>query len=174
MTFTNEQIPMDVLPSIEDVTYEKLDAKYQRISLVQASILSIILVIAYGIAAVFEPALLSVLYLVLFLTSWLLFSVFYLAAAYFAYEKAGVALRERDILYKSGIFFHDVEAVPFNRIQHCELSQGPLERYFGLSSVSVFTAGGSSSDVVIEGLSREKAIRLKNYILRNAAIDEEE
>jgi len=174
MTFTNEQILTESLPSIEDVTYEKLDAKYRRMSLVQAAVLSAILVIAYGIAAVFEPVLLRVLYLVLFLTAWLVFSVFYLAAAYFAYEKAGLALRERDILYKSGILFQGVEAVPFNRIQHCELSQGPLERYFGLSSVSVFTAGGSSSDVVIEGLSRERAIRLKNYILRNAAIDEEE
>jgi len=174
MTFTNEQILTESLPSIEDVTYEKLDAKYRRMSLVQAAVLSAILVIAYGIAAVFEPVLLRVLYLVLFLTAWLVFSVFYLAAAYFAYEKAGLALRERDILYKSGILFQGVEAVPFNRIQHCEFSQGPLERYFGLSSVSVFTAGGSSSDVVIEGLSRERAIRLKNYILRNAAIDEEE
>jgi membrane protein YdbS with pleckstrin-like domain len=174
MTFTNEQIHTDALPSIEDVTYEKLDAKYRLMSLVQAAVLSAILLIAYGTAAFFEPVLLRVLYLVLFLSAWLVFSVFYAAAAYFAYEKAGVALRERDILYKSGIFFQDVEAVPFNRIQHCELSQGPLERYFGLSSVSVFTAGGSSSDVVIEGLSREKAIRLKNYILRNAAIDEEE
>ena len=174
MTFTNEQILTEALPTIEDVTYEKLDAKYRRMSLVQAAVLSAILVIAYGITAVFEPVLLRVLYLVLFLTAWLVLSVFYLAAAYFAYEKAGLALRERDILYKSGILFQGVEAVPFNRIQHCELSQGPLERYFGLSSVSVFTAGGSSNDVVIEGLSRERAIRLKNYILRNAAIDEEE
>jgi membrane protein YdbS with pleckstrin-like domain len=174
MTFTNEQILTDALPSIEEVTYEKLDARYRRMSLLQGGIFSVILLIAYGIAAFFEPVMLRVLYLVLFLSAWLVFSVIYLAAAYYAYEKAGVALRQRDLLYKSGIFFQDVEAVPFNRIQHCELSQGPLERFFGLSSVSVFTAGGSSRDVVIEGLSREKAIRLKNYILRNAAIDEEE
>jgi membrane protein YdbS with pleckstrin-like domain len=174
MIFTNEQIHTAKLPSLDEVEFEKLDPAHRRMSLMQSGFLSLGLCIAYFIGSAFESMLFQTFYLSIFLTTWVLFSVMNLTLSYYGHEKAGFALRERDVLYKSGIFFQEVQAVPFTRIQHCELSQGPLERYFGLSSVSVFTAGGSSSDLEIEGLSREKAILLKNYILRNAAIDEEE
>ena len=174
MIFTNEQVNTNTLPSMDDVHYEKLDPAHRRMSLMQSGLLSLGLCIAYFVGSAFEPTLLQALYLSIFLTTWGLLSAFNAAIAFYGHEKAGFALREWDILYKSGIFFQEVQAVPYNRIQHCEVSQGPLERYFGLSSVSVFTAGGSNSDVVIEGLSREKATMVKDYILRNAANDEDE
>lgn len=174
MIFTNEQIHTAALPSLDEVEFEKLDPAHRRMSLMQSGLFSVALIIAYFVGSAFESVLLQTLYLGIFLSTWILFSVSNLMLSYYSHEKAGYALRERDVLCKSGIFFQEVQAVPFSRIQHCELSQGPLERYFRLSSVSVFTAGGSSSDMEIQGLSREKAILLKNYILRNAAIDEEE
>ena len=45
---------------------------------------------------------------------------------------------------------------------------------FKLSSLKVFTAGGESSDLVIPGLLPEDAHRLKDFVLKNSELKEEE
>ena len=55
-------------------------------------------------------------------------------------------------------------SVPFNRIQHTEVTQGPLGRLFDLAKVKVYTAGGSSSDITIVGLNEKNAHQLKDHI----------
>ncbi len=74
------------------------------------------------------------------------------------------ALRELDISYKKGWIFYSHVTVPFNRVQHSEISQGPVDRYFGLVTLHIYTAGGSSSDLSIPGLPREEAQRLRDFI----------
>ncbi|MGB4960930.1 MAG: PH domain-containing protein, partial [Saprospiraceae bacterium] len=86
----------------------------------------------------------------------------------------GYALRERDILFKSGVFFRSVIVIPFNRVQHCEIEQGPINRFFDLAVLSLYTAGGSSSDLKIPGLTMRMANNLKSFITDKVAIDEEE
>lgn len=82
-----------------------------------------------------------------------------------AYAARKYALRERDITFRKGWIWWSETAVPFNRIQHCEIEQGPIEKMYGLATLEVYTAGKSSSDVSIGGLEREKAERLKDFIL---------
>jgi len=57
-------------------------------------------------------------------------------------------------------------SIPFNRIQHTEVNQGPLGRMFDLARVQIFTAGGSSSDISIPGLKVEEAHQLKDHITK--------
>lgn len=87
-----------------------------------------------------------------------------LRAAYRRYAAEGYALREHDILHKHGVWWCTVTAIPYCRMQHCEISRGPVESTFGLATLKVFTAGGSSSDIGIEGLPVEEAQRVKEYI----------
>ena len=54
--------------------------------------------------------------------------------------------------------------VPFSRIQHVEIDESVFSRLFKLASISVFTAGDSSDDLVIKGLSKEKALQIKEFI----------
>lgn len=79
--------------------------------------------------------------------------------------RIGYAIRDKDIIYKSGVFWHTVTAIPFNRIQHVEKSSTPLDRRFGISSLQLFTAGGSGGDLKIHGLPVEQAESLRAYIL---------
>ena len=76
------------------------------------------------------------------------------------------ALRELDISYKKGWLFYSHITVPFARVQHSEISQGPVDRYFGLVTLHIYTAGGSSSDLSIPGLPRDEAQRLRDFISR--------
>jgi len=77
----------------------------------------------------------------------------------------GYAVREKDITFKSGWLWRSVTTVPFNRVQHCDLKQGMLDRRFGLSKLTIYTAGGQSTDLMIPGLLPETAEKLKTYIL---------
>jgi membrane protein YdbS with pleckstrin-like domain len=54
--------------------------------------------------------------------------------------------------------------VPFSRIQHVEIDEKPISRLFGLSSLSVYTAGDSSNDLDVTGIKNEEALRIKEFI----------
>jgi len=82
--------------------------------------------------------------------------------------KRGYVVRDKDILFKKGVVWRSVTAVPFNRIQHVETSSTPLDRKFGLATLQLFTAGGSSGDLKIDGLAADVAEQLRIYILRKA------
>ncbi len=89
-----------------------------------------------------------------------------------AYRRRAYALRTRDIIYRKGWIFRSTTTVPFNRIQHTEVSQGPLERRFKLATLRIYTAGSSTSDLAIPGLDEEKAGELREFIANKAAVDE--
>jgi membrane protein YdbS with pleckstrin-like domain len=55
---------------------------------------------------------------------------------------------------KKGIFFHSTRVIPISRIQHVTIVEGPIARLFGLSTVTINTAGGAFR---IEGLSKATA-----------------
>ena len=54
--------------------------------------------------------------------------------------------------------------IPFSRIQHIEIDEGPFERFFKLSTMSIYTAGDSGKDLKISGLKKEKAQEIKELI----------
>lgn len=81
-----------------------------------------------------------------------------------SFPKRKYALREKDISYKRGLFVKKMTTVPFSRIQHVETYEKPISRVFGLSSLSVFTAGDSSDDLEIRGIKKETAQKIKEFI----------
>ena len=84
-------------------------------------------------------------------------------------------LRERDIMYRTGLIWRKTTTIPFNRIQHSEIKEGPIAKRFGLCTLNVYTAGGAQSDMKIPGLLKEEGVRIKDYITgQTIAYDEEE
>lgn len=90
------------------------------------------------------------------------------------FQYKSYALRKKDIIYKSGWLWRSVTTVPFNRVQHVSIDQGPVERNFDLSKLKIYTAGGSASDMTIPGLSPSTADYLKEFIVKKTQADEEE
>lgn len=173
-TFTNEQLMTEKLPSVENIQFEKLELTHRTISIISTCLLFLLFIAGYFIAAFFESRMLDWPFMYLFLLVWLLFLGFFMLVSFKSYEFEGYALRQHDIIHKHGWIFRSELIVPFNRVQHCEVNQGPLDRLMGLSTLSVFTAGGSSSDISIPGLKPETAAALKEFIIRKAGADEEE
>lgn len=76
-------------------------------------------------------------------------------------------VREKDINLQKGFMFWKLVSVSFNRIQHLEVRQGPIERAYGLATLVIFTAGTFASDLQIPGLSLVNAQQLKSQLLNN-------
>ena len=90
------------------------------------------------------------------------------------YSFKGYRLSEKDISYRSGIFFPKVTTIPFCKIQQVSVRRNPVTSIFGLYYIDVINGSQSvTSQMTIPGLSREKAEELKSLILANTCCDEE-
>lgn len=77
----------------------------------------------------------------------------------------GWALRLHDIIARSGVLWRSITVLPVARIQHVETTHGPLERACGLARLKLYTAGGLTADLVVVGLDRETADRLREHLV---------
>lgn len=87
--------------------------------------------------------------------------------AYIGFSKRKYLIRQQDISYKKGVLISSTTTVPFNRIQHIEISEGYFSRQFKLASLNIYTAGANGKDLVIRGLSKEKALEIKEIITKS-------
>lgn len=78
--------------------------------------------------------------------------------------RRGWALREHDVVAQAGVLWRATTVLPIARIQHVETSHGPIERYFGLARLKLFTAGGMTADLILPGLQRSQADELREYL----------
>jgi uncharacterized protein len=87
-------------------------------------------------------------------------------------RRRSYALRQHDLVYSSGLLVRRTRVLPLVRIQHVETISGPLERLFGLVRLNCFTAGGSSGDLLLAGLTADTAGRLREYLLSRIGHEE--
>ena len=87
------------------------------------------------------------------------------------YQHVSYTLDDEGIEIRSGVWWRQVTNVPRSRVQHIDVSQGPLERRYGLGRLVLFTAGTSHSRVELDGLSHEMAFWLRNHLLPKGSDD---
>jgi membrane protein YdbS with pleckstrin-like domain len=63
-----------------------------------------------------------------------------------------------------GLLWHSDTVVPFGRVQHIDVNQGPLERFFGLATLTLHTAGNHNASVSLPGLGAELARDMREDI----------
>ena len=73
---------------------------------------------------------------------WLVAGTYYLNR-YF--DNLYCALTTRALHFKKGVLFTTERTIPLDKIQDLTFQEGPLLRYFGLSSLMIETAGNSST-----------------------------
>mgnify|MGYP003384404821 CR=1 FL=1 len=94
-----------------------------------------------------------------------------LIAAYFVfavparkYRRWGYHMGADRLRIISGYLFHSDTIVPFGRIQHIDVEQGPVQRPYGLATLTVYTAGNHNSAVSLPCLSHEDALAMREAI----------
>jgi hypothetical protein len=63
-----------------------------------------------------------------------------------------------------GYLFYSDTVVPFGRIQHMDVDQGPIERRYDLATFSAHTAGTHGSTITLPGLKHADALALRERI----------
>jgi membrane protein YdbS with pleckstrin-like domain len=76
----------------------------------------------------------------------------------------GYQLRPDDLLYRRGIMWQRMVAVPYGRMQLVDINRGPIARLFGLSELKFVTAAAASG-VVIPGLPEQVAEELRDTLV---------
>jgi membrane protein YdbS with pleckstrin-like domain len=76
----------------------------------------------------------------------------------------GYQLREDDLLFRRGILFQRLVAVPYGRMQLVDINRGPLARALGLSELKFVTAAAATG-VVIPGLPEQDAEELRDTLV---------
>ncbi|PCJ47479.1 MAG: hypothetical protein COA74_11245 [Gammaproteobacteria bacterium] len=152
------------LPQFQTVTYRKLHRNAVRLDAVIWLIIVSVAITALTIVYYFTDLIASenAVFVIITLTALMLILF---SMSLYSYKFKGYALREFDIIYKSGIFWQKKIILPFNRIQHLESTRGPLERKFGLATLCLFSAGGLTADLTIFGLEEKHCNEIRQLLL---------
>ncbi|WP_428028298.1 PH domain-containing protein [Altererythrobacter sp.] len=63
-----------------------------------------------------------------------------------------------------GILFRSDTVVPFGRVQHIDVNQGPIERYYSIATLTLHTAGVHNAAVDLPGLAPDLAREMREEI----------
>ena len=143
MGFTNTQIPLEDLPRYNSIAFTDLHKLYPII------VLRLTLT-TWGVTVM------TTAFLIFWFITW------------FNHKSAKVisyAIRQHDIVLKSGVFWRKETIQPLKRVQHVELTQGPIDKRYGLAKIKLFSAGTAMSTYVIPGLEYQLGLRIKQFIL---------
>lgn len=174
MDFVNPVIEKKDLPRVDMVSFTLLEKSYGLLLKLESIFTVLVLGLVFGIGVLFFDMLREYPLYLFFIIVYFLLAGFIIWVGFRSWQYKGYAIREHDILYKTGIFFKSTTIISFNRVQHIEIHQGPLDRMCKVVSITLFTAGGNSSDLSIPGLNPEDAARIKEWIMKKTTTDGEE
>lgn len=88
-------------------------------------------------------------------------------SGFFAARRAraiGYQLRDDDLLFRKGLLFSRLVAVPYGRMQLVDVQRGPVARLLGLASLKMVTAAAVTG-VQIPGLPAAEAEQLRDHLI---------
>ena len=128
----------------------------------QAVLTALPLCIPVTIVTLRAPAPLSLFVPIAFVITailciWRLPPAHYRALEY-GIDGQGIAIRR-------GIFWRSRILLPRIRVQHSDVSQGPLQRRYGIATLKFYTAGSHYTKVELPGLAHDDALALRDALL---------
>ncbi len=165
--FSNEPISVEQLPRLHEAAFVSVDPRYVWGRLaglaVSAGVVVVIAVaVVWGSDAVAVPTIVAVGLLLLIAAAAV---IWVLESRRLAYQ-----VREHDLSVRRGVIRHVVETIPFSRVQHVNVGRGLVERWWGLATLEISSAG---PDISVPGLAVADADRIKQVIAQRAGVDDE-
>ena len=87
------------------------------------------------------------------------------------YRRLRYGLTERLLQVVRGWLFYTDTIVPFVRVQHLDVTRGPLDKMFGTATLIVHTAGTRNSIVTVPGLAPDRAAEIRDIIREHIRTD---
>jgi len=80
------------------------------------------------------------------------------------YRAWGYREDEDELHVRHGLLMRVRTIVPFGRVQHIDISHGPVERRLGLATLTLHTAGTRTASVSLPGLLEAEAEQMRDRI----------
>lgn len=168
--FTNDTLDIGNLPKYEEVPLNAVSKNYWNVVVI--NLIIFLLILAAGLAALLYFSVASRPYIYVIISGYVAFGII----LFFLYKtdigRRGYAVREKDILYRSGIIAISTTIVPFSRIQHIALDEGLFSRMYHLGQLRIFTAGGSTGSLHIPGIEIDQARQIKEILMKQINLAE--
>ena len=167
--FKNSPIDLHGMPLIEEEKFEKLPLRYRKLRglfcLIGIVVLSFLIGGPLLWISVEEEIGFATLNLLWWpMAVWFCICGIWLIEEVRGFSRRGFLVRDRDLSVRRGYLFHSLTTVPFTRIQHSEVIQGPMLRLFNLCTLKVYTAGSSGANLQIPGMDPHDAERIRTII----------
>jgi membrane protein YdbS with pleckstrin-like domain len=80
------------------------------------------------------------------------------------YKRLRYLVHEGGLRIRRGVFWRKTIWIPITRVQHTDVSQGPVQRKFELAALTVHTAGTAGASISLSGLEHGIATRLCDHL----------
>ena len=171
------ETPPSVVAALADDSERKRDPMYVRLQ-------TIVCWVVTGVAALGGLIALTILRLVselpfvwlgLIAAAWLAFVILLAIIAIFwpalEYRYSSYRLNPERIEIREGVYWRHVVTVPRSRVQHTDVSQGPIERQLGLATLILHTAGTEHATVRLPGLAHATASSIRDHLVAGGIDD---
>ena len=173
MDFINESLDLESLPKVEEINLTPIEKDYLTVIRIEWSVAAaILLIIVVGLLVSVRP-LQEIRYVLLISGGWLLITLGQFVLQSKSFARKAYALRDKDIIYRSGWIVQKIRTCPFNRIQHSSVNTGFFERKYGLATLVLYTAGTDDADLQIPGLKESTAYAMKEWITQKIVHEEQ-
>lgn len=161
------------MPDPNIAAWNHLDAKVRKLWRIEASITGFILLgvfvgMGFIVGLVLEDSDISLSVHPAFfgagLGALIVLWAQYVAGRRFEFWRYEVG--EDDLAVAHGIWWRTRTFVPRARIQHVDVTAGPIARSLGLAVISVFVSGHAGAVATIPGLRTDEAERLRKVLLK--------
>jgi len=143
------------------INASRLTAGIWVVILAVATMTSLIVSIVAG-----QPSRGTILLLV---GAWLLalaaLSILALRWPVWSFRRTSYRLDATGIRIRRGVIWRSEVTVPRSRVQHTDVSRGPIERSFGLATLVVHTAGTEHASVSLGGLTAADSYPIRDYLI---------
>lgn len=75
------------------------------------------------------------------------------------------------LLIHRGRLFHSELGVARSRIQHSDVTQGPIQRAYGIATLTIYTAGTEDAQIELSGIAFDEARRLRAELTGQSSDD---
>lgn len=157
--------------SIADGSERELDPRALPVArigaFITAGVLSFLALCGLVIVALAVPAPFFIR--ILILSAWFPLTLVFAGWAWrwpaLAHRHASYRVEALGIEIRRGVFWRSRIYIPRSRVQHTDVSEGPIERHFGLGKLVIFTAGTEFAQVELHGLDHSLALRIRDHLL---------
>jgi len=152
---------------LADLPLSNIDPNYPKLLLIfSGAMATIIITTLTALLLIIKPQPLMLTMAIIILT--ILVAALAIKLIHLKANKIAYGLFKHEIVLREGLFWVSTTALPYTRLQHVNLSQGPLERKFNLVTLKCFSAGSGMAEIDLPGINADLAEHLRQHLLSQA------